>query len=154
MKEVLEELEIRRDRARQGGGVKRIEAQHARGKLTARERLELLLDEGSFEEFDMFVEHRSIDFGMEQPSPGRRCGHRLWHDQRPARLCVRQDFTVFGGSLSEAHAEKIGKILDMAIQNGAPVIGLNDAGGARIQEGVAALGGYAEVFTATCSPRA
>ena len=147
MKEVLEELEIRRDKARAGGGPKRIEAQHARGKLTARERLDLLLDQGSFEEFDMYVEHRCIDFGMEKtkvPGDGVVTG---WGTINGRVVYVfAKDFTVFGGSLSEAHADKMIKIQDMALQNRAPIIGLFDAGGARIQEGVAALGGYGEVF--------
>src|SRR6476619_3234687 len=148
MKEVIEELEVRRGRAREGGGLKRIEAQHARGKLTARERLELLLDEGSFEEFDMYVEHRCIDFGMEQskvPGDGVVTGWGTINGR--VAYVFAKDFTVFGGSLSEAHAEKMVKIQDMALQNRAPIIGLFDAGGARIQEGVAALGGYGEVFT-------
>jgi len=147
MKEVLEELEIRRDKARVGGGTSRIEAQHARGKLTARERLDLLLDEGSFEEFDMYVEHRCIDFGMEKtriPGDGVVTG---WGTINGRVVYVfAKDFTVFGGSLSKAHAEKMVKIQDMALRNRAPIIGLFDAGGARIQEGVAALGGYGEVF--------
>jgi len=147
MKEVLEELEIRRDKARAGGGAARIKAQHARGKLTARERLDLLLDEGSFEEFDMYVEHRCIDFGMEKtkvPGDGVVTG---WGTINGRVVYVfAKDFTVFGGSLSEAHANKMIKIQDMALQNRAPIIGLFDAGGARIQEGVAALGGYGEVF--------
>ncbi|MEZ0278919.1 acyl-CoA carboxylase subunit beta [Methyloceanibacter sp.] len=147
MKEVLEELEIRRDRARAGGGTARIEAQHKRGKLTARERLDLLLDEGSFEEFDMYVEHRCSDFGMEKtkvPGDGVVTG---WGTINGRVVYVfAKDFTVFGGSLSEAHANKMIKIQDMALQNRAPIIGLFDAGGARIQEGVAALGGYGEVF--------
>ena len=147
MKEVLEELEIRRDRARAGGGTARIEAQHKRGKLTARERIELLLDENSFEEFDMYVEHRCIDFGMEKthvPGDGVVTG---WGTINGRVVYVfAKDFTVFGGSLSEAHANKMIKIQDMALQNRAPIIGLFDAGGARIQEGVAALGGYGEVF--------
>jgi propionyl-CoA carboxylase beta chain len=147
MKEVLEELEIRRGRAREGGGLKRIEAQHARGKLTARERLELLLDEGSFEEFDMFVEHRCTDFGMaatKYPGDGVVTGWGTVNG-RPVFVFAK-DFTVFGGSLSETHADKILKVQDMALRNRAPIIGLFDAGGARIQEGVAALGGYGEVF--------
>src|ERR1041384_7729806 len=148
MKEVLEELEIRRDKARAGGGTARIEAQHKRGKLTARERLDLLLDEGSFEEFDMYVEHRCSDFGMEQskvPGDGVVTGWGTINGR--VTYVFAKDFTVFGGSLSEAHAEKMVKIQDMALQNRAPIIGLFDAGGARIQEGVAALGGYGEVFT-------
>ena len=147
MKDILQELEQRRATARLGGGEKRIAAQHARGKLTARERLEILLDPGSFEEYDMFVEHRSSDFGMEKqkiPGDGVVTG---WGTVNGRKVFVfAKDFTVFGGSLSEAHAQKITKIQDMAIRNRAPVIGLFDAGGARIQEGVAALGGYGEVF--------
>src|SRR5215475_14513714 len=148
MKEVLEELEIRRDKARAGGGQARIDAQHKRGKLTARERLDLLLDEGSFEEFDMYVEHRCADFGMEQtrvPGDGVVTGWGTINGR--VTYVFAKDFTVFGGSLSEAHANKMIKIQDMALQNRAPIIGLFDAGGARIQEGVAALGGYGEVFT-------
>ena len=147
MQEILKELEERRAVARAGGGAKRIAAQHARGKLTARERLDLLLDEGSFEEFDMFVEHGCTDFGMEAtkiPGDGVVTG---WGTVNGRAVYVfAKDFTVFGGSLSEAHARKIIKIQDMALRNRAPVIGLFDAGGARIQEGVAALGGYGEVF--------
>jgi propionyl-CoA carboxylase beta chain len=147
VKEILDQLEIRRAGARQGGGVRRIEAQHAKGKLTARERLEVLLDEGSFEEFDMFVAHRCTDFDMAAtayPGDGVVTG---WGTVNGRQVYVfSQDFTVFGGSLSETHAEKICKIMDMAVQNGAPVIGLNDSGGARIQEGVASLAGYADVF--------
>ncbi|HST95914.1 MAG TPA: acyl-CoA carboxylase subunit beta, partial [Microvirga sp.] len=147
MKDILERLEDRRAQARLGGGAKRIEAQHARGKLTARERIELLLDRGSFEEFDMFVEHRSTDFGMENvkiPGDGVVTG---WGTVNGRTVFVfAKDFTVFGGSLSEAHAQKIIKIQDLALKVRAPIIGLFDAGGARIQEGVAALGGYGEVF--------
>jgi len=147
MKNVLEELEQRRANARLGGGERRIAAQHAKGKLTARERIEVLLDEGSFEEFDMFVTHRCTDFGMERtkiPGDGVVTG---WGTINGRKVYVfSQDFTVFGGSLSETHAQKICKIMDMAVQNGAPVIGINDSGGARIQEGVASLAGYAEVF--------
>src|SRR5271166_4438230 len=147
MKEIITELERRRAIAREGGGVKRIEAQHARGKLTARERIELLLDDGSFEEYDMFVEHRCSDFGMEAnkiPGDGVVTG---WGTVNGRVVYVfAKDFTVFGGSLSEAHAQKITKIQDMAVKNRAPIVGLFDAGGARIQEGVAALGGYGEVF--------
>ena len=129
-------------------GEDRIAAQHAKGKLTARERIELLLDEGSFEEFDMFVAHRCTDFGMDEhdasPGDGVVTG---WGTINGRLVYVfSQDFTVFGGSLSETHAQKICKIMDMAMQNGAPVIGINDSGGARIQEGVASLAGYAEVF--------
>src|SRR5690554_5531291 len=147
MKDILQELENRRDAARQGGGPARVEAQHAKGKLTARERIELLLDEGSFEEFDMFVAHRCTEFGMAQSRPygdGVVTGCGTIHGRMV--YVFSQDFTVFGGSLSATHAQKICKIMDMAIQNGAPVIGLNDSGGARIQEGVDSLAGYAEVF--------
>ena len=147
MKDILEKLEERRARARAGGGPARIEAQHKRGKLTARERLELLMDKGSFEEFDMFVEHRSSDFGMEKskiPGDGVVTGWGTVNGRTV--FAFAKDFTVFGGSLSEAHAQKIVKIQDMAMKARAPIIGLFDAGGARIQEGVAALGGYGEVF--------
>ncbi len=147
VQDILEELERRRRRARLGGGERRIAAQHARGKLTARERIELLLDPGSFEEVDMFVEHRCTDFGMADqriPGDGVVTGQGTING-RPV-FVFSQDFTVFGGSLSEAHAEKICKIMDRAMRVGAPVIGLNDSGGARIQEGVASLAGYAEVF--------
>ena len=147
MQEILEKLEARRKEARIGGGQQRVAAQHKRGKLTARERIEILLDDGSFEEFDMFVEHRCTDFGMEQtkfPGDGVVTG---WGTVNGRVVYVfAKDFTVFGGSLSEAHARKITKIQDMALQNRAPIIGLFDAGGARIQEGVSALGGYGEVF--------
>ena len=147
MQETLEKLEKRRAEARAGGGQKRTEAQHARGKLTARERIELLLDGRSFEEFDMFVEHRCADFGMEKnrtPGDGVVTG---WGTINGRTVYVfAKDFTVFGGSLSETHARKITKLQDMALQNRAPIIGLFDAGGARIQEGVDALGGYGEVF--------
>ncbi|MEO1918781.1 MAG: acyl-CoA carboxylase subunit beta [Paracoccaceae bacterium] len=147
MKDILEQLEERRDQARLGGGQRRIDAQHSKGKLTARERIEVLLDEGSFEEFDMFVAHRCVDFGMEKqkyPGDGVITG---WGTINGRMVYVySQDFTVLGGSLSETHAGKICKIMDMAIKNGAPIIGMNDSGGARIQEGVAALGGYADVF--------
>ncbi len=147
MTTILEELEARRDIARLGGGQKRIDAQHAKGKLTARERIDLLLDEGSFEEFDMFVAHRATDFGMAESRPSGDGVVTGWGTINGRMVYVfSQDFTVFGGSLSETHAEKICKIMDMAVQNGAPVIGLNDSGGARIQEGVASLAGYAEVF--------
>ncbi|MBU0726121.1 MAG: acyl-CoA carboxylase subunit beta [Alphaproteobacteria bacterium] len=147
MQDIIRQLEVMREGARQGGGVRRIEAQHAKGKLTARERIELVLDPGSFEEWDMFVEHRCNDFGMaEQKVPGD--GVVTGYGTINGRLVFvfSQDFTVFGGSLSEAHAEKICKIMDQALKVGAPVIGLNDSGGARIQEGVASLAGYAEVF--------
>ena len=147
MKDILDRLEQRREQARLGGGQARIDAQHKRGKLTARERIDLLMDKGSFEEFDMFVEHRNSDFGMDKtkiPGDGVVTG---WGTVNGRTVFVfAKDFTVFGGSLSEAHAKKITKIQDMALQNRAPIIGLFDAGGARIQEGVAALGGYGEVF--------
>ncbi|MEL7138400.1 MAG: acyl-CoA carboxylase subunit beta [Pseudomonadota bacterium] len=147
MKEILDELETRRAEARLAGGQKRNDAQHARGKLTARERIEVLLDEGSFEEFDMFVSHRCTEFGMAEttyPGDGVITG---WGTINGRQVYVfSQDFTVFGGSLSETHAEKICKVMDMAMRNGAPVIGINDSGGARIQEGVSSLAGYAEVF--------
>ena len=147
MRDILQELEQRRAVARAGGGARRVAAQHAKGKLTARERIELLLDEGSFEEFDMFVAHRCTDFGMEQDRPAGDGVVTGWGTINGRQVYVfSQDFTVFGGSLSETHAQKICKIMDMAMQNGAPVIGLNDSGGARIQEGVASLAGYAEVF--------
>ncbi|SDF53108.1 acyl-CoA carboxylase subunit beta [Sulfitobacter delicatus] len=147
MKDILEQLEQRRADARLGGGQARIDAQHGRGKLTARERVDLLLDEGSFEEFDMFVTHRCTDFGMEDQKPAGDGVVTGWGTINGRLVYVfSQDFTVFGGSLSETHAQKICKIMDMAVQNGAPVIGINDSGGARIQEGVASLAGYAEVF--------
>ncbi|KZX98751.1 MULTISPECIES: acyl-CoA carboxylase subunit beta [unclassified Sulfitobacter] len=147
MKDILTELESRRAEARMGGGQARIDAQHKRGKLTARERVDLLLDEGSFEEFDMFVTHRCTDFGMEKQKPAGDGVVTGWGTINGRLVYVfSQDFTVFGGSLSETHAQKICKIMDMAVQNGAPVIGINDSGGARIQEGVASLAGYAEVF--------
>jgi len=147
MHSIQQMLEEKRAKARLGGGQKRIDAQHAKGKLTARERLELLLDEGTFEEWDMFVEHRCIDFGMDQnriPGDGVVTGYGMINGRMV--FVFSQDFTVFGGALSEAHAEKICKVMDQAMKVGAPVIGLNDSGGARIQEGVASLGGYAEVF--------
>ena len=147
MQDILNQLQERRDVARLGGGERRIEAQHKRGKLTARERIDLLLDEGSFEEFDMFVEHRCADFGMQdQKIPGDGVVTGWGTINGRTVYLFAKDFTVFGGSLSEAHAKKITKIQDMALQNRAPIIGLFDAGGARIQEGVAALGGYGEVF--------
>ncbi|MEM1375016.1 MAG: acyl-CoA carboxylase subunit beta [Pseudomonadota bacterium] len=147
MPDILQELDSRRAAARLGGGEKRIDAQHAKGKLTARERLDLLLDEGSFEEFDMFVAHRSTDFGMEKNRPAGDGVVTGWGTINGRQVYVfSQDFTVLGGSVSETHAQKICKIQDMALQNGAPVIGLNDSGGARIQEGVASLAGYADIF--------
>ena len=147
MQDILEKLEQKRAAARLGGGQKRIAAQHSKGKLTARERLELLLDEGTFEEWDMFVEHRCHDFGMQDlrvPGDGVVTGYGMINGRLV--FVFSQDFTVFGGALSEAHAEKICKVMDQAMKVGAPVIGLNDSGGARIQEGVASLGGYADVF--------
>src|SRR5271169_1850406 len=147
MNEILGRLEEKRVAARAGGGARRIEAQHSRGKLTARERLEVLLDLDSFEEWDMFVEHRTHDFGIDAhkiPGDGVVTGYGTVNGRLV--FVFSQDFTVFGGSLSEAHAEKICKIMDQAINVGAPVIGLNDSGGARIQEGVASLAGYADVF--------
>ena len=147
MTDVLLELEKRRENARLGGGQRRIDSQHAKGKLTARERVDLLLDEASFEEFDMFVAHRCNDFGMADDRPAGDGVVTGWGTINGRMVYVfSQDFTVFGGSLSETHAQKICKIMDMAMQNGAPVIGINDSGGARIQEGVASLAGYAEVF--------
>jgi len=147
MKDILQELQDRRGAARLGGGQKRIDAQHSKGKLTARERIELLLDEGSFEEFDMFVAHRCTDFGMENQRPAGDGVVTGWGTINGRMVYVfSQDFTVLGGSVSATHAQKICKIMDMAVENGAPVIGLNDSGGARIQEGVDSLAGYGEVF--------
>jgi propionyl-CoA carboxylase beta chain len=143
----IAEMENRRAAAKLGGGEKRIAAQHAKGKLTARERLDILLDEGSFEEFDLYVEHDCTDFGMESqriPGDGVVTGSGTINGRLV--FVFSQDFTVFGGSLSHRHAQKICKLMDNAMKVGAPVIGLNDSGGARIQEGVASLGGYAEVF--------
>src|ERR1700759_2661016 len=147
MQNIIDRLEKKRDAARVGGGVQRVEAQHRRGKLTARERIELLLDPGSFEEWDMFVEHRSHDFGIDEhkiPGDGVVTGYGTVNGRLV--FVFSQGFTVFGGAVSEAHAEKICKVMDQALQVGAPVIGLNDSGGARIQDGVASLAGYAEVF--------
>lgn len=147
MQNIIEQLEERRSEARAGGGEKRVASQHAKGKLTARERIEVLVDEGSFEEYDMFVTHRCTEFGMDE---NKIAGDGVvvgWGTINGRLVYVySQDFTVLGGSLSETHAAKICKIMDMAMKNGAPVIGLNDSGGARIQEGVASLGGYADVF--------
>ena len=143
----IAEMEKRRAAARMGGGQKRIDAQHSKGKLTARERLEVLLDEGSFEETDAYVEHNCVDFGMPEnkiPGDGVVTGSGTINGRLV--YVFSQDFTVFGGAVSERHAMKICKIMDTALKVGAPVIGLNDSGGARIQEGVAALGGYAEIF--------
>jgi propionyl-CoA carboxylase beta chain len=143
----IAEMEKRRAAAKMGGGQRRIDAQHAKGKLTARERLEVLLDEDSFEEFDTYVEHNCVDFGMQSqtiPGDGVVTGSGTINGRLV--FVFSQDFTVFGGAVSERHAMKICKVMDMAMKVGAPVIGLNDSGGARIQEGVASLGGYAEIF--------
>ena len=145
--ERLDDLRRRKAQSEAGGGSQRIDAQHNRGKMTARERLEMLLDDGSFQEVDALVEHRCTDFGMEGniiPGDGVVCGHGTIEGR--AVHCYAQDFTVYGGSLGEMHGLKICKILDMAMKAGTPVIGLNDSGGARIQEGVASLGSYAEIF--------
>jgi len=147
MSDIIAQLEAKRAEAMLGGGQKRIDAQHAKGKLTARERIHILLDEGSFEEIDMYVEHNCVDFGMDEqhiPGDGVVTGSGTINGRLV--FVFSQDFTVFGGSLSERHAEKICKVLDNAMKVGAPVIGINDSGGARIQEGVASLGGYADVF--------
>src|SRR5438874_2986051 len=147
MRDKLELLEQRRAEAELGGGERRLKAQHEKGKLSARERLELLLDEGSFVEFDRFVVHRSTDFGLDEQKvygDGVVTGFGRIHGRLV--YVFSQDFTVFGGSLSETFAEKICKIMDLAVRNGAPVIGLNDSGGARLTEGVVSLGGYAEIF--------
>ncbi|MBM1219683.1 acyl-CoA carboxylase subunit beta [Ponticoccus sp. SC2-23] len=147
MKDILRELEDRRAIARLGGGETRVAAQHAKGKLTARERIDLLVDEGSFEEYDTFVTHRCTDFGMEENRPAGDGVVTGWGTVNGRMVYVfSQDFTVLGGSVSATHAAKICKIMDMAMQNGAPVIGMNDSGGARIQEGVDSLAGYGEVF--------
>ena len=143
----IAEMEKRRSAARMGGGQKRIDAQHAKGKLTARERLEILLDEGSFEETDGYVEHNCPDFGMPEntiPGDGVVTGSGTINGRLV--FVFAQDFTVFGGAVSERHAMKICKIMDNALKVGAPVIGLNDSGGARIQEGVMSLAGYADIF--------
>ncbi|HIC94431.1 MAG TPA: acyl-CoA carboxylase subunit beta [Anaerolineae bacterium] len=143
----VEKLRQLREKARLGGGLERIEKQHAKGKLTARERLDLLLDEGSFRELDMFVTHRATEFGLAERKflgDGVVTGYGTVHGRLV--YVFSQDFTVFGGSLGEAHAAKICKVMDLAMKNGAPIIGINDSGGARIQEGVAALGGYADIF--------
>lgn len=147
MQDLLKVLEEKKNLAYLAGGTEKIEKEHQKGKLTARERIELLLDAGSFEELDMLKEHRSFDFGMENqqiPGDGVVTGYGKIHGRLV--YVFAQDFTVFGGSLSETHAEKICKIMDLAMDNGAPVIGLNDSGGARIQEGVNSLGGYADIF--------
>ncbi|MBL8444563.1 MAG: acyl-CoA carboxylase subunit beta, partial [Zoogloeaceae bacterium] len=147
MQDIIRQLDEKRAKARLGGGQKRIDAQHAKGKLSARERIELFLDDDSFEEWDMFKEHRCADFGMDAehvPGDGVVTGYGTVNGRLV--FVFSQDFTVFGGSLSETHAEKICKVMDHAMKVGAPVIGLNDSGGARIQEGVDSLGGYADVF--------
>jgi propionyl-CoA carboxylase beta chain len=144
---IIEQLEAKREGARMGGGQRRIDAQHGKGKLTARERLDVLLDEDSFEELDMYVEHNCVDFGMDEahiPGDGVVTGSGTINGRLV--FVFSQDFTVYGGAVSERHAMKICKIMDMALKVGAPVIGLNDSGGARIQEGVASLAGYAEIF--------
>ncbi|AUX79701.1 MULTISPECIES: acyl-CoA carboxylase subunit beta [Sinorhizobium] len=147
MRAILEQVEARRAEARAGGGEKRIAAQHGKGKLTARERIDVLLDEDSFEEYDMYVTHRCVDFGMANQKVAGDGVVTGWGTINGRQVYVfSQDFTVLGGSLSETHAQKICKVMDMAARNGAPVIGLNDSGGARIQEGVSSLAGYAEVF--------
>src|SRR3984893_6482398 len=143
----LDQLRERHQHAQEGGGATRVAKQHAAGKMTARERVEFLLDEGTFQEFDKLVEHRSRDFGMDEeiyPGDGVVTGHGLIEGRKV--FVFAQDFTVFGGSLSETHAEKICKVMDLAMKVGAPIIGLNDSGGARIQEGVVSLGGYADIF--------
>jgi propionyl-CoA carboxylase beta chain len=147
MKDILQVLEDRRAEARLGGGERRVAAQHAKGKLTARERVEILLDEGSFEEFDTFKTHRCTDFGMDENQPYGDGVVTGWGTINGRQVYLfSQDFTVLGGSVSATHAQKICKIMDMAVENGAPVIGINDSGGARIQEGVDSLAGYGEVF--------
>ena len=145
MHDIIEQLEHKRAAARLGGGTKRIDGQHAKGKLTARERIELLLDQGTFEEWDMFVEHRCGDFGMADnkiPGDGVVTGYGMINGRLV--FVFSQDFTVFGGALSEAHAEKICKVMDQAMKVGAPLIGINDSGGARIQE---------EIGRASCRER-
>src|SRR5580658_9305412 len=147
MKAQIQKLESKTETALLGGGQKRIDDQHKKGKLTARERLDLLMDAGSFEEIGEFVEHRGRDFGIDKeiyPGDGVVTGYGTINGR--IVYVFSQDFTVFGGSLSETHAEKICKIMDLAAKNGAPVVGLNDSGGARIQEGVVSLGGYADIF--------
>src|SRR5437870_10871174 len=147
LEQKLHELKRRDQLAQEGGGKERRERQHKEGKMSARERIEFLLDEGTFEETDRFVTHRTNEFGLsEQKYYGD--GFITGYGRIDGRLvfAFAQDFTVFGGSLSEAHAEKVCKVMDLALKNGAPMIGLNDSGGARIQEGVASLGGYADIF--------
>ena len=147
MEKKFKELEDKIEQAKLGGGEKRIEAQHSKNKLTARERVHFLMDEGSFEEIGMLVTHRSSNFGLDKNKPlgdGVVTGYGTVNGR--LTYVFAQDFTVMGGSLAEAHAEKIVKVMDLAMKNGAPVIGLNDSGGARIQEGVVSLGGYADIF--------
>ena len=142
-----QDLKDKREASKLGGGQARVEKQHAQGKLTARERLTLLLDEGSFHEVGQFVEHRATSFGLEKnkiPGDGVVTGYGTIHGR--LIYVFSQDFTVLGGSLSETHAAKICRVMDMAVKNGAPLIGLNDSGGARIQEGVVSLAGYADIF--------
>lgn len=153
MQDIIRQLEKKRELARLGGGQKRIDAQHRKGKLTARERIELLLDDDSFEEWDMYKEHRCTEFGMDAehiPGDGVVTGYGTVNGRLV--FVFSQDFTVFGGSLSETHAEKICKVMDHAMKVGAPVIGLNDSGGARIQEGVDSLGATPTCSSATCWP--
>ena len=147
MQDKIDDLLKKKEKAKLGGGEERLKSQHEKGKLSARERIELLVDEGSFEEIDMFVKHRATDFGLNKqnyPGDGVVTGFAKIDGRSVA--VFSQDFTVFGGSLSEAHAEKIAKIMEKAMKVGIPVIGLNDSGGARIQEGVVSLGGYADIF--------
>jgi propionyl-CoA carboxylase beta chain len=147
MKDKINELKEKQELAKLGGGEKRIESQHGKGKLTARERIALLMDEGSFEEIGMFVTHRSVEFGLDRQKflgDGVITGYGTINGRTV--YVFAQDFTVFGGSLAEMHAKKIVRIMNLAMENGAPVIGLNDSGGARIQEGVVSLGGYADIF--------
>jgi len=145
--EKLKELEALNRLAEEAGGRERLERQHAAGKMTARERIHFLLDEGTFEELDRFVEHRCIDFGMAgQKIPGDGVVTGFGRIDGRIVYVFAQDFTIFGGSLSEAYAEKICKVMDLAMKIGAPVVGLNDSGGARIQEGVVSLAGYADIF--------
>ncbi len=143
----IDVLRQRKDEAKRGGGVARVEAQHKNGRLTARERIDLLLDKGSFRELDAFVSHRTHDFGLHRQQYLSDSVVTGWGTVSGRLMYVfSQDFTVFGGSLGEVHAEKVCKVMDMALKSGAPVIGLNDSGGARIQEGVVSLGGYADIF--------
>src|ERR687888_343895 len=147
MREKLDLLQQKRSESEQGGGTERIATQHQKGKMTARERLDVLLDPGSFVELDRFVTHRTTDFGLaDQKVLGDGVVTGWGRVEGRLVYVFSQDFTVFGGSLSETHAEKICRIMDLAMQNGAPLIGLNDSGGARIQEGVVSLGGYADIF--------